>query len=150
MAISMWSVPSGLRPLAMSLMTIAIHLFGDVPSPPLLGWLQGQLEDGKAPTERAQQWRVSMGLFSLLLMVSGTFFLSGWRVARHAVDYRKAEPREAPDEEGPGDVMIRDPLLGGGGVRSSSSGGGDGSSSVMMGRDDSLIEGRQAAQQPSE
>lgn len=38
----MWSVPTSLRPMAMSLMTISIHLLGDVPSPPLLGWLQAR------------------------------------------------------------------------------------------------------------
>ncbi len=42
-AIGMWCVPSALRPLGVALMTICIHLFGDVPSPPLLGLLQTSL-----------------------------------------------------------------------------------------------------------
>ena len=46
-ALSMWAVPSVLRPLAISLMTVVIHLLGDVPSPPLLGWLQATLSEGK-------------------------------------------------------------------------------------------------------
>lgn len=46
-AVVLWSVPSRLRPFAMSLQVIVIHVFGDVPSPVLLGWLQ----------ERIQNWR---------------------------------------------------------------------------------------------
>ena len=46
-AVVLWSVPSRLRPLAMSVQVIVIHVLGDVPSPPLLGLLQ----------ERVQNWR---------------------------------------------------------------------------------------------
>ncbi len=46
-AVVLWSVPARLRPFAMSLQVIVIHVFGDVPSPVLLGWLQ----------ERLQNWR---------------------------------------------------------------------------------------------
>lgn len=41
----MWSVPSQLRPFAMSMSVVAIHVLGDVPSPPLLGALQGRLQN---------------------------------------------------------------------------------------------------------
>lgn len=41
----MWAVPTALRPFAMSMSVVAIHVFGDVPSPPLLGALQGYLHD---------------------------------------------------------------------------------------------------------
>jgi len=44
-AVVLWSVPPGLRPLAMSLSVVATHLLGDVPSPPLLGLLQGWLHN---------------------------------------------------------------------------------------------------------
>ena len=33
----MWSVPPQLKPLACALTTVIIHVFGDVPSPPLAG-----------------------------------------------------------------------------------------------------------------
>ena len=33
------AVPPPLQPLALSLQTVAIHVFGDVPSPPLAGWV---------------------------------------------------------------------------------------------------------------
>ena len=44
-AVALWSVPTELRPLAMSLSVVVIHLLGDVPSPPLLGWLQDYLRN---------------------------------------------------------------------------------------------------------
>jgi hypothetical protein len=44
----MWSVPTSLRPFAMSMSVVAIHVLGDVPSPPLLGVLQGALQDWRA------------------------------------------------------------------------------------------------------
>lgn len=46
-AVVLWSVPARLRPFAMSLQVIIIHVLGDVPSPVLLGWLQ----------ERIHNWR---------------------------------------------------------------------------------------------
>lgn len=44
-AVLLWSVPPGVRPLAMSLSVVATHLLGDVPSPLLLGLLQGWLRN---------------------------------------------------------------------------------------------------------
>ena len=44
-AVGMWSVPTVLRPLGISLMTVSIHLLGDVPSPPLLGLIQTALSE---------------------------------------------------------------------------------------------------------
>ena len=46
-AVVLWCVPARLRPFAMSVQVIVIHVLGDVPSPVLLGWLQ----------ERLQNWR---------------------------------------------------------------------------------------------
>lgn len=44
-ALGMWTVPPVLRPLGISLMTVSIHLLGDVPSPPLLGLIQTALAE---------------------------------------------------------------------------------------------------------
>jgi uncharacterized membrane protein YgcG len=93
-AIGMWSVPTALRPLAISMVTVSIHLLGDVPSPPLVGALQSALEAGKTGAEADAQWRVSMSCCSLLLFLSGAVFLRGAQVAKCAADYRKADELE--------------------------------------------------------
>jgi hypothetical protein len=93
-AIGMWSVPTALRPLAISMVTVSIHLLGDVPSPPLVGALQSALEAGKTGAEADAQWRVSMSCCSLLLFFSGVVFLRGAQVAKSAADYRKADELE--------------------------------------------------------
>lgn len=36
-AVGLWSVPNASRPLAMSLVIVAVHVLGDVPSPPIVG-----------------------------------------------------------------------------------------------------------------
>jgi hypothetical protein len=86
-------------------MTVAIHLLGDVPSPPLLGALQSRLSEGKDAQEAAQEWRVSMSLISLLLLFSGIFFLIAARISSPAHDFRQAaaaagatEPQQHGDE----------------------------------------------------
>jgi hypothetical protein len=90
-AIGMWSVPPALRPLAISMVTVSIHLLGDVPSPPLVGAIQSALEAGKEPLEAAAQWRISMSVISLLLAFSGATFLRGACISRRAKDYRKVD-----------------------------------------------------------
>jgi hypothetical protein len=97
-AIGMWCVPAALRPLAISLVTVSIHLLGDVPSPPLIGALQSALEAGRAGPEADAQWRVSMAVATCGLAVSGAVFLAGARVSRDAPDYRRPEEREAAEE----------------------------------------------------
>jgi hypothetical protein len=87
-AVQMWCVPQSLRALGVSLMTSSIHLLGDVPSPPLLGLLQTRLSQGLPPHEAAQKWRVSMSLVSLLLAVSGVFFIWACFAAVPQADFR--------------------------------------------------------------
>ena len=41
-AVQIWTVPTRLRPLAAGMGTVTSHLFGDVPTPPLVGWVQGK------------------------------------------------------------------------------------------------------------
>jgi len=80
-AIAMWSVPKRLRPFACSLTTLTVHLLGDVPSPPLMGWLQ----------ERVSDWRVSFTALSSLLLLCAALLAVGGVVARRAPDYRDSD-----------------------------------------------------------
>lgn len=45
-AVQIWTVPVRLRPLASGMGTVTQHLFGDVPTPPFVGWLQGAQNSG--------------------------------------------------------------------------------------------------------
>jgi hypothetical protein len=126
-AISMWAVPSALRPMAMSLMTLAIHLGGDVPSPPLLGALESALEARAPEGQRDQQWRLSMSAVSLLLAPAGLCFLWGARLSAGARDYRQKQGSEGGGvgvDEGPL-LEGRRPLSSAGGGSGSSAGGGE-------------------------
>ncbi|KAL2513513.1 putative sphingolipid transporter spinster-like protein 2 [Forsythia ovata] len=58
-------VTPNLRPLSMAMSTVAIHLFGDVPSSPLVGLLQDHLNN----------WRVTaLILTSILFLAAGIWF----------------------------------------------------------------------------
>ncbi|KAG1679099.1 hypothetical protein FOA52_000454 [Chlamydomonas sp. UWO 241] len=88
-AIGMWCVPSKLRPLGVSLMTMAIHLFGDVPSPPLLGLLQSRLAEGKSPADAAQQWRLSWahGYHGMLMAPQYQYSAMAMPYSSHPMQY---------------------------------------------------------------
>ena len=78
-AICLWAVPKRLRPFSTALTTVLVHLLGDVPSPPFLGWLQGVI----------QNWRWSFALMTLQLLLASGFFIWAARIARAgATDYR--------------------------------------------------------------
>ena len=47
-AIILWAVPPSLRPFAMSMLIVVTHVFGDVPSPTALGWLQDHLQNWRS------------------------------------------------------------------------------------------------------
>lgn len=126
-AIGMWAVPPALRPLAISLTTVSIHVLGDVPSPPLVGWLETKLEEGKTPEEAAQQWRYSIGAVTTLLAASGAVFLLAARLAGEGSDYRKlAGSCEDGGGGTEGDASMEEggAAAEGGGERSGSGGGG--------------------------
>jgi hypothetical protein len=76
----MWSVPLRLRSLSMSIMTIAIHIFGDVPAPPLVGRFQDYLAATRGANPN--NWRLSLGLVTCTLAVSGVLFHLAARIAR--------------------------------------------------------------------
>jgi predicted MFS family arabinose efflux permease len=121
-ALGLWSVPSALRPLGISLTTTAIHLLGDVPSPPLVGWLQTALERGVAGAAgggggesgggegggaegalaRGQKWRVSMSVVTLLLAVAAAAWARAARIAGTpgGPDYNQLQQQQEQEEEG--------------------------------------------------
>ncbi|KAL0043420.1 hypothetical protein WJX79_004259 [Trebouxia sp. C0005] len=80
-AVVVWSVPTRLRPLASGISAIASHILGDVPTPPLVGLLQGYIQD----------WRISMLVLTLILIVAAVLFFIGAYVK--CIDYRPAEER---------------------------------------------------------
>ncbi|XP_047160958.1 probable sphingolipid transporter spinster homolog 2 [Vigna umbellata] len=67
-------VKPSLRPLSMALSTVAIHLFGDVPSSPLVGVLQDSINN----------WRTTaLILTSILFLAAGIWFIG---IFLHSVD----------------------------------------------------------------
>ncbi|CAA2990842.1 probable sphingolipid transporter spinster homolog 2 [Olea europaea subsp. europaea] len=68
------SVKPSLRPLSMAISTVSIHIFGDVPSSPLVGLIQ----------DRINNWRVTaLILTSILFLAAGIWFIG---VFLHSVD----------------------------------------------------------------
>ncbi|KAI8476328.1 MAG: major facilitator superfamily domain-containing protein [Monoraphidium minutum] len=122
--IGMWSVPPPLRPLGISLTTIVMHLLGDVPSPPLLGYLQTRLEHGKTPELARQEWRVSLSILTLLLAPAGAFFLWGAKISPKARDYRDKEEQMLAEARDAAHVHRSGGGAGGGGGGAGSGGGG--------------------------
>lgn len=77
-------VKPSLRPLSMAISTVSIHIFGDVPSSPLVGLLQ----------DRINNWRATaLTLTSILFVAAGIWFIG---IFLHGVD-RYNEDNEHPD-----------------------------------------------------
>ncbi|XVE67377.1 hypothetical protein DITRI_Ditri08aG0155300 [Diplodiscus trichospermus] len=72
--ISLHCVSPSLRPLSMAISTVSIHLFGDVPSSPLVGVLQ----------DHVNNWReTALILTSILFLAAGIWFIG---IFLHSVD----------------------------------------------------------------
>eukprot|EP00887_Chlorella_sp_A99_P000167 scaffold13.g167.t1 len=109
-AVCMWGVPPGLRPFAMSMSVVAIHVCGDVPSPPALGALQGALRN----------WRASMSLLTLVLLLGAAAYAWGARAALTARDYRDLGLTPVPSSADGGLAGRGGDECGGGGGRAAS------------------------------
>ena len=96
-AVVLWSVEPRLRPLACGMTTVIIHLFGDVPTPPLFGHF---LERRGSPTP--ERWRAVCAGFTLLLVVSACILGGASVVAKTAVDYRRVDDAADDDDGGGG------------------------------------------------
>ncbi|KAL0039798.1 hypothetical protein WJX77_008229 [Trebouxia sp. C0004] len=86
-AVALWSVPPLLRPFGMAILIICIHLGGDVPSPPALGWLQSKLDN----------WRLSMSVCSLFLLLAAAIYAAGAVLACRGPDYRDEQQSSVDD-----------------------------------------------------
>ncbi|PWA94470.1 major facilitator superfamily domain protein [Artemisia annua] len=65
--VSMHAVKPSLRPLAMAMSTVSIHVFGDVPSSPLVGVMQH---------DKLENWRTTtLILSSILFVAAGIWFI---------------------------------------------------------------------------
>ncbi|EIE19048.1 MFS general substrate transporter [Coccomyxa subellipsoidea C-169] len=101
-AVQIWTVPVRLRPLASGMGTVTQHLFGDVPTPPFVGWMQGVFND----------WRLTMGLLTLLLSVAVVLYAIG--ACLPGKDYRPVGQQRAlradkvvPDLDPEGASLLR-------------------------------------------
>ena len=99
-AVVLWSVPARLRPLACSMTTVTIHLFGDVPSPPLFGHF---LERDGVPTP--ERWRTMCSTFTLLFVVAAGVFATAAR--RAGGDARRQRVLDDDDDDDSRDVDDR-------------------------------------------
>ncbi|CAI0556379.1 unnamed protein product [Linum tenue] len=82
-------VKPSLRPLSMAISTVAIHLFGDVPSSPLVGLLQDQIHS----------WRKTSLILTSFLFLAAAFWFIG--VFMKSVDrYNEEESNEHASESG--------------------------------------------------
>ncbi|KAJ9561228.1 hypothetical protein OSB04_006388 [Centaurea solstitialis] len=78
------TVKPSLRPLSMAMSTVSIHVFGDVPSSPLVGVVQDNINN----------WRTTaLILTSILFLASGIWFIG---IFLHSVD-RYDEDNELPN-----------------------------------------------------
>ncbi|XP_051137485.1 probable sphingolipid transporter spinster homolog 2 [Andrographis paniculata] len=92
--VNLHCVKPSLRPLSMAISTVAIHVFGDVPSSPLVGLFQDQVNN----------WRVTaLVLTSVLFPAAVIWFIGSFL---HSVD-RYNEDSESPQEN----KSSSDPLL---------------------------------------
>mmetsp|Transcript_6515 Transcript_6515/g.8840 ORF Transcript_6515/g.8840 Transcript_6515/m.8840 type:complete len:495 (+) Transcript_6515:68-1552(+) len=88
----MWSVPSELRPLSCALVIMCIHVFGDVPSPPLAGLLVDSLLERGYPAHTA--WTIAMTIGFGGIGLAAVFWGIASIMARTAHDYRTKDTIE--------------------------------------------------------
>ncbi len=92
-ALVLWSVPPELRPLAVAASVIAMHVFGDVPSAPLLGLLQSHVHN----------WRRAMLPAAAALGLGAAAYAGAVAAARTATDFRAAAAVAADEDEADGE-----------------------------------------------
>ena len=104
-AVALRSVRARERPLACSLVTVCIHLLGDVPTPPLFGLALESAAGSGVPTPG--NWRAVLGGFTALMAVAAATWAAGEAAIqkmpgegrREGTPFRRAET-EASSERG--------------------------------------------------
>ncbi|KAI4314469.1 hypothetical protein L6164_027375 [Bauhinia variegata] len=96
--ISLHCVKPSLRPLSMAISTVSIHIFGDVPSSPLVGVLQDHI----------QNWRKTALILTCVFFLAAGIWFAG-------IFLRSVDRFNEDDEEQPATTrnVKREPLLGG-------------------------------------
>jgi len=77
-AVGMWSIPLPQRPAGQAYLVVAMHLLGDVPSPPIVGALQGWIHN----------WHISLLAVVLYLSVAAALYSWSLTYSKDAPDYR--------------------------------------------------------------
>eukprot|EP00798_Chlamydomonas_sp_ICE-L_P003863 gene3863-13926_t len=72
-ALSMWTVPAEQRPMSQALVTISQRALGDLPATPIIGAVQGALNN----------WRHSMLIATCIMALSIVLFFFGWLFSKH-------------------------------------------------------------------
>jgi len=83
----LWSVPPNHRTLANGLSVLIIHLFGDVPAPPLFGALLDEFKH-HLDMEKDEAYSKALCITASVLIIAAFFFLKAALVGRTAKDYR--------------------------------------------------------------
>lgn len=80
-AAAMWTVPLRLRSLACAVVTITIHVLGDVPAPPIVGIIQDSLNRSRGVDPN--NWRTSLSVIICALLLAVVLFGAGaWLALR--------------------------------------------------------------------
>mmetsp|Transcript_25487 Transcript_25487/g.83907 ORF Transcript_25487/g.83907 Transcript_25487/m.83907 type:complete len:499 (+) Transcript_25487:161-1657(+) len=111
-AVAMWCVPTRLRAVSMGVITVLIHVCGDVPSPILTGYLKDRLDH--VHDDDAGNWRIALSIVTGLLAIATIAFGAAAYVGRFAPDYRN-ELKDAQAAPNPPDLSTvnspEEPLL---------------------------------------
>jgi len=98
-ALVMWIVPLRLRSLACSLITVTIHLCGDVPGPIITGLVEDSLER-RYPDADGGTWRWTISGNMLLLIPGALAFVIASRILKEPKPKANTKEKDSSGEEG--------------------------------------------------